>query len=270
MANQSSKAASSNIIQLPTLHNNNFKNYLTQYATANNLAMRGEEWEAALAAAQRLDYTGSRATAAKMEFIPKQESTGVLGRLVGLFRRTEAPVVISEMDDIRAFFRLAPEAAAQQSEINWQILRNGFGRGMIARLRRGGQQKGSRPTPSKLVKVVLWKELYKRKRLDRKTLYVRGHLLHHETGGPGIDFNWVILTAALHGDFGANHANLVHRYLVEGPLLWAYLNMHSDSPTISEIYYSVIADYNRPPRQETQELEQIAVAYKKAVSRFTS
>lgn len=91
--------------------------------------------------------------------------------------------------------------------------------------------------------------------------------MHHETGGPGIDFNWVILTAALHGDFGANHANLVHRYLVEGPLLWAYLNMHSDSPTISEIYYSVIADYNRPPRQETQELEQITVAYKKAVSR---
>lgn len=75
------------------------------------------------------------------------------------------------------------------------------------------------------------------------------------------------LTAAVRGDFGANQANLAHRHLVEGPLLWAYLNMHGTfgTPTISEIYYEVVADYNRSPRKGTQELEKIADAYEEAV-----
>jgi hypothetical protein len=76
-----------------------------------------------------------------------------------------------------------------------------------------------------------------------------------------VDYNLVILTAALGGDFGANHANFLHRYSVEGPLLWAIRNMHSNHPTITEIYYQVVADYNRAPRKGTEELRQIAEAY---------
>jgi hypothetical protein len=36
------------------------------------------------------------------------------------------------------------------------------------------------------------------------------------------------------------------------------------APTITEIYYQVVADYNRQPRKRTEELRQIAEAYKKA------
>ena len=63
--------------------------------------------------------------------------------------------------------------------------------------------------------------------------------------------------------FGANHANWVHRYLVEALLLWAYRNMHGleGTPTITEIYYAVRADYNRKPREGTEELKKIADAY---------
>jgi hypothetical protein len=89
------------------------------------------------------------------------------------------------------------------------------------------------------------------------------------TGGLGVDFNLVILTAAIRGDFGANHANWVHRYLVEGQLLWAYRNMHGlfGVPTVSEIYYYVKADYNRKPRERTKELKKIVDAYEEVALR---
>ena len=147
------------------------------------------------------------------------------------------------------------------SEISWGPLRNGFGTWVMAILRPGGQQEGSRPTPPRLKDAPGWEQLGARKQLNGKPLYVRGHLLHHEAGGPGVDYNEVILTAASGGDFGANHANFLHRYSVEGPLLWAIRNMHSNHPTITEIYYEVNANYDRAPRKGTQELRQIAEAY---------
>ena len=84
-----------------------------------------------------------------------------------------------------------------------------------------------------------------------------------------MDYNLVILTAASGGDFGANHANFIHRYSVEGILLWASRTMHGvfGTPTITEIYYEVVADYNRAPREGTEELQQIAIAYEQAASR---
>lgn len=41
--------------------------------------------------------------------------------------------------------------------------------------------------------------------------------------------------------------------------------MHRPNPTITEIYYLVIADYNRPPRRGSAVLRQIAQAYEDAV-----
>ena len=145
-------------------------------------------------------------------------------------------------------------------------MRNGFATRMTGKLLPGGEQKGSRPTPARFDELPLWAQFYARKLASGdKTLYVRGHLLHDRMGGLGIDFNLVLLTAATGGDFGANHANAAHRNLVEGPLLWAYRNMHGHNPTVTQINYDVIADYERPPREGTTELEKIAKAYKQAV-----
>lgn len=138
-------------------------------------------------------------------------------------------------------------------------------------LRPGGQQEGSRPTPPRLKDVRSWKLLAARKQLNGRPLYVRGHLLHHELGGPGVDYNLVILTAAARGDFGANHANWAHRNLVEGILLWAYDHLHAiDAQTITEISYFVKAEYDRTPREGTEELQQIADAYWEAAKRVGS
>ena len=255
-----------NVIDIPALHKKNFENYITEYAKANDLAMTGQVWKSALAAARRLDFTGDRDANPSTQLIASQPS--FFSRVFGFFRRTPQ-IHLTELDDIRAFLELGPEAAAQQSQIIWGPLRNGFGTWVIAILRPGGQQKGSRPTPPRLFDAPGWRLLSARRLLNGKALHVRGHLLHHGPGGVGIDFNLVILTAAGSGDFGANHANWVHRYLVEALLLWAYRNMHDSSgtPTITEIYYAVRADYNRKPREGTEELRQIAIAYKEAAAR---
>ena len=252
-------------------HKTNFEDYITEYAKANQLSMSGDVWERALAAAKRLDYTLDRDAQPNMRLMPNEPS--FVSRLVARFlRRSPQRIHLSELDDIQAFLKQVPKAAATMSEISWGPLRNGFGTWVMAILRPGGQQKGSRPTPPRLINAPGWDLLASRRQLNGKALYVRGHLLHHEAGGPGVDYNEVILTAAPGGDFGANHANWVHRYLIEGILLWAYRNMHGvfRAPTITEIYYEVVADYNRQPRKRTEELQQIALAYREAAELIKS
>ncbi|MGB0385818.1 MAG: hypothetical protein ACPGWR_13440 [Ardenticatenaceae bacterium] len=271
MADQKQDPSSTNIIPLPSRHDKNFEHYITDYAVTNNLTMDGDVWESALAAAKRLDYAkreGRAASTPDMTLIPAQPS--LFGRFLGLFGRRPQEAHLSELDDIRAFLAQAPEAAAQQSQINWGILRNGFGSWMKARLLPGGQQKGSSPTPRRLRDTPGWELLSKRKLLNGRTLYVRGHLLHDAAGGAGVDYNLAPLTGASRGDFGANHANFAHRYAVEGVILGALANMHGQNATITQIDYDVIADKNRPPRAQTAELEKITRAYEKAASRARS
>ena len=246
-------------------HESNFEDYITEYAKANKLSMSSDEWERALAAAKRLDYIEDRDAQLGMRLIPSEPVSLVRRLMRRLLRRSRQQIHLSELDDIQAFLKQLPKAATM-SEISWGSLRKGFGTWVIAILRPGGQQEGSRPTPPRLKDAPGWDLLASRRQLNGKPLYVRGHLLHHEAGGTGVDYNEVILTAASGGDFGANHANLAHRYLIEGPLLWAYRTMHSHfgTPTITEIYYEVVADYNRQPRERTEELRQIVEAYKKA------
>lgn len=230
--------------------------------------MRGPTWEAALAAAKRLDHTKTRSAANQTELIPAPPPANFLGRLFRrLFPRRDAEQ-LNEFFAIRAFLQQAPQAAAQQSEIEWGPLKHGFGSRMKARLLPGGQQKGSLPTPARFDARPAWKELYKRKLLDGKTLYARGHLLHCEGGGPGLDYNMTPLTAAPQGDFGANHANFGMRSLVEGPVLSAYHKMHAHL-TITDITYEVVADHNRQPREGSAELGKIAEVYEEVVKQIS-
>jgi hypothetical protein len=71
MTNQSQK---SNIMKRPSLHNKNFEHYITEYPGAAGHTMAEEKWEAALAAARRLDYTGNRDAEPNMKLTPSQPS----------------------------------------------------------------------------------------------------------------------------------------------------------------------------------------------------
>lgn len=260
-----------NAIQQNVRHHKNFETYITEYATKNKLPMSGPCWETALAAARRLDYTGDRHATPEMRLKPSQAS--FVNRLFTRFFRRVEPADISEIDDIRAFLEQAPEAAAEQSEIRWGMPRNRFGSRMEARLLPGGEQKGSQPTPARFRDTPGWELLHRRKLKDgKKTLYVRAHLLHERMGGAGVGYNLTPMTGA-NGDFGANHANFVHYYLVEVVVLEAYLNMHRSrgtTPTYREIYYKVEADFNRPPRKGSEELKKIAQAYKESAEELAA
>ncbi|MGB0385310.1 MAG: hypothetical protein ACPGWR_10850 [Ardenticatenaceae bacterium] len=146
------RSSRSSVRHAPTsVHDKNFQKYLIQYAESNQLTMSGSVWQSAEAAAKRLDYTKDRHAAPNMtlslQIAPRE---GIFTRLFGRFlRRTTTPAYLSELDDIRAFLNSAPKAAAQQSEIKWGPLVQGFGSRMIARLLPGGEQKGSHPTPAK-------------------------------------------------------------------------------------------------------------------------
>ena len=145
-------------------HESNFEDYITDYAKANKLPMSGEEWERALAAARRLDYTAKRDAQPNMRLIPSSRSSvrrklSLVRRLMTrLLRRSRQQVHLSELDDIQAFLKQVPKAATM-SQISWGPLRNGFGTWMMATLRPGGQQEGSRPTPPRLKNVPSWKLL---------------------------------------------------------------------------------------------------------------
>jgi len=221
-------------------HRQNFERYITDYAHQHQLAMRGPIWQAALAAAKRLDHTGERTNQSQLIFTPSPAN--FLGRLLRRLLPRRKTQHLSELDAIRAFLEQAPQAAAQQSEIEWGPLQHGFGSRMKARLRPGGEQKGSLPTPARFNTRTLWKELYHRKQLNGKTLYVRAHLLHHGAGGPGLDYNMTVSTGTSKGDFGANHANLVMRHYVEGVILWALEQMRALNPTVTEIFYEVFGE----------------------------
>ena len=95
-------------------HDKNFQSYITQYAQANELAMAGAEWQAALAAAQRLDYSQDRNVTTHMILRPSEaQQEGLLRRVFGRLLRRGAPeIYLSELESIRAFLNLAKGAAA--------------------------------------------------------------------------------------------------------------------------------------------------------------
>ena len=97
-------------------HESNFEDYITEYAKANELSMSGDVWERALAAAKRLDYTEDRDAQPDMRLIPSEPS--FVSRLVArLLRRSRQQVHLSELDDIQAFLKQSPKAAASRSSV---------------------------------------------------------------------------------------------------------------------------------------------------------
>lgn len=81
------------------------------------------------------------------------------------------------------------------------------------------------------------------------TLYVRGHLLNYDIGGPGLDYNMVPITGKPSKNVGGNDANGEHYSKVEADAkkVWDSVRLG----TYTEGIYEVKPNYPRPGRAET-------------------
>lgn len=209
-----------------------FQNYIENYRTTHGLTKKTQAWKDALAAAEVLDHDDVRTIG------PPDTRLTISNK---------GKKYITDLNKIRVFLNLV--GGTQQSVINWGPRKFGsFGTWVKAQLLPGGEQQGSAPT---MGFINDWAKLYHRKRADNHPIFVRGHLLHDGLGGPGVDYNLTPLTDG-NGEFGANSANLAHRYLVEGSILNFYKNMHGANPTVTEINYEVEADFG--DHQRTQQI----------------
>ena len=81
------------------------------------------------------------------------------------------------------------------------------------------------------------------------TLYVRGHLLNYDIGGPGLDYNMVPITGKPSKNVGGNDANGEHYTQVEAAAKTVWDNVRNGHYT--EAVYEVRPNYPRPGRAET-------------------
>lgn len=129
------------------------------------------------------------------------------------------------------------------SDIHWAApaVRGGYlmGTAVDARFHEGGQAEGN-PTQ----KAVPWMEALKARRDGDGTLYVMGHLLNADLGGPSLDYNYVPLTGRA-GWHGANGANRLHSELMEQIVKDKVDRLGAG---VTSVHYAVQADYNRAPR----------------------
>lgn len=84
------------------------------------------------------------------------------------------------------------------------------------------------------------------------TLYVRGHLLNYDLGGPGLDYNMVPITGKPAKNVGANDANGEHFHKAEAAAKDVLKRVQSGQ--YEEGYYSVVPTYNRTARAATNDV----------------
>lgn len=140
------------------------------------------------------------------------------------------------------------------SLIKWHGLTSwGAGTGMTLLMRPGGLVKGFGPKGS-----PVWM-----KQLEQHvppggatTIYVQGHLLNHNIGGPGLDYNMVPLTGKQSPKTGGNDANGKHENLIESDAKKTWLEVAKGN--YQEAEYQVIPDYSRATRAGTTQIRSTA------------
>jgi hypothetical protein len=270
--------SSSSVVQLAK-HAKNWTNYVNAYQVQYGLLGAGDPlYDAAIQAATKLDHIGPRAAATNLT---EQTDSSKLTWGQKWFPAWATPITaeqkyIQEVQDIQDFLHQAKAkgAGANPSTIKWGGLRNGFGTWVEATLRKDPnlQPTGSSPTPEGKGAFAgtnaSWGKLHQRKRdaAGGYTLYARGHLLHDDLRGPGLDYNMTPLTNATGGAYGANNANLAHKEIVESSVVRAYTDMLAGARNITEIYYKVEAKYTGVARRETGQMQTIANAYQTEIA----
>lgn len=93
------------------------------------------------------------------------------------------------------------------------------------------------------------------------TLYVRGHLLNYDLGGPGLDYNMVPITGKPAKNVGGNDANGEHFHAVENAAKGVLGEVLAGR--YQQGFYEVIPLYNRTARAESGTVRNQAVALRK-------
>lgn len=136
------------------------------------------------------------------------------------------------------------------SEIRWHGLTGwGAGSGVTLVMKPGGLPAGSKPKSE-----PVWMKTIEQHHpsTNATTLYVRGHLLNHNIGGPGLDYNMVPLTGKPAKNVGANDANAEHLNTIETKAKETW-----DKVRLGELEtatYEVVPKYPQPARAETKHI----------------
>jgi hypothetical protein len=132
------------------------------------------------------------------------------------------------------------------SVIHWMGLTSwGAGTGMVLQMLPGGIPAGSQPDSE----PVWMKTVEQHHPAGKSTLYVRGHLLNHNIGGPGLDYNMVPITGKPAKNVGGNDANGKHLQMIEvaAKNTWDDVRLGN----LQSATYGVQPKYNRASRAET-------------------
>lgn len=136
----------------------------------------------------------------------------------------------------------------EASEIRWHGLTGwGAGSGVTLVMKPGGLPAGSTPKSE-----PVWMKTIEQHHpsTNATSLYVRGHLLNHNIGGPGLDYNMVPITGKPAKNVGANDANAEHLIKIEKKAkeTWDDVRLgHLQTAT-----YEVVPSYPQPARAETK------------------
>lgn len=141
------------------------------------------------------------------------------------------------------------KSAELESTIRWQPTWHGLGTEMEAYLRPGTIPVGSMPS-FKFEGNGVWDDLANRGGSNKTmTMYVMGHMLNDNIGGPGLAYNLTPLIGK-NKKGGADDSNALHLSMVETDVKDACDEMNKPGSGIAYVYYYVKADYGRPPRSK--------------------
>lgn len=142
----------------------------------------------------------------------------------------------------------------QSSKIKWMGLTPwGAGTGVELHMLPGGLPQGSQPSSEPVWMKTVEQHLPAG---GNTTLYVRGHLLNHNIGGPGLDYNMVPITGKPAKNVGANDANAEHLRAIEAKAKETWDEVKAGK--LREALYRVVPEYNRASRPESAFVRQQA------------
>lgn len=98
------------------------------------------------------------------------------------------------------------------------------------------------------------------------SIYVRGHLINDNIGGPGLDYNMVPLTGKPATKAGGNDANAVHLNSIEKAAKVAEAAVRAGGETSA--FYQVSAIYGRSPRPATADVAAQAKHVRAVLNRY--
>lgn len=222
------------VLQRKPDNKSSHENFLKQEAEGKDFTS-DKDYCVALLCARILDTHVHKVRDPKLR--PK-EITGLLGYLPS-FPLDRDPAYYHDL--LRKY--LTNTKGTVHNQLNWAppVILGGYlmGTGVVATFKDGKHPEGN-PTD----KAVPWMERLRDRRDGSGTLYVMGHLLNADLGGPSLDYNYTPLTGRA-GFYGANGANKMHSEMIEQI---AKQKVGKIGEGVSEVKYMVTANYGRAPR----------------------